>query len=263
VIKDKLFFAAVYEGLRQVWAVPYSSTTLSAAQRASITNPLLQPLLAAFPVANNGATGVISVGQNRIQEDFGHIRFDYHINDRFNVYARYNRDQGVSTQVQDASLSRFNQVSVPQNGVLALNQVLSPRMFNETKFGYNGIKMRVQGIAGASPNANLSSSRISIAGLTNVGSLISLSSSFNGVGAPYTGQTYSFIDNFSYVIGNHNTKVGVEIRPLSLYNDQIGGTTYTYNSFAKLPEQCSRPDPVLRQPQRSKPLYRPERQRKG
>jgi len=231
LIKDKLFFAAVYEGLRQGWAVPYSSTTLSAAQRAQVTNPALQPLLAAFPVANNGASGLISVGQNRIQEDFGHIRFDYHFNDRFNLYARYNRDQGVSSQVQDASLSRFNQVEVPQNAVLALNQVLTPRMFNETKFGYNGIKMRVKGVAGPTGGVDLSSSRIAIAGLTNVGALISLSSSFNGTGAPYTGQSYSYIDNFSYVIGNHNTKYGVEIRPLSLYNDQIGGTTYTYNSF--------------------------------
>ena len=230
IVKDKLFFAAVYEGLRQVWSVPYSATTLSAAQRAAITNPQLTPLLAAFPIANNGATGVISVGQNRIQEDFGHIRFDYKLNDRFSLYARYNRDQGVSSQVQDASLSRFNQVEVPQNGVLAFNQVWSSHLFNETKFGYNGIKMRVQGISGSSPNANLSASRIAIAGLTNIGSLISLSSSFNGVGAPYTGQSYSYIDNLSYVIGNHNTKYGVEIRPLSLYNNQIGGTTYTYNS---------------------------------
>ncbi len=231
IVKDKLYYAAVYEGLRQLWEVPYSSTTLSAAQRAQVTNPALQPLLAAFPIANNGAAGVISIGQNNIQEDFGHIRFDYHFNDRFNLYARYNRDQGVSSQVQDASLSRFNQVEVPQNAVLALNQVWSSRIFNETKFGYNGIKMRVLGVAGPTGGVDLSSSRIAIAGLTNVGSLISLSSSFNGTGAPYTGSTYSYIDNFSYVVGNHNTKFGVEIRPLSLYNDQIGGTTYTYNSF--------------------------------
>ncbi|AFL87350.1 hypothetical protein Terro_1029 [Terriglobus roseus DSM 18391] len=242
IIKDKLFVAAVYEGLRQTWAVPYSSTTLSAAQRASITNPQLTPLLAAFPIANNGAAGVISVGQNRLQEDFGHIRFDYHLNDRFSMYARYNRDQGTSRQIQDASLSAFGQVMVPQNGVIAVNQIWTPRLFNESKFGYNGIKMRVQGIAGASPNANLSAARISIAGLTNVGSLISLSSSFNGVGAPYTGQSFSYIDNLSYVAGNHNLKFGVEIRPLSLYNDQIGGTTYTYNSFANF--QNNVPDQI-------------------
>ncbi|SEB56448.1 TonB-dependent receptor [Terriglobus roseus] len=242
LIKDKLFVAAVYEGLRQTWAVPYSSTTLSAAQRALVTNPQLTPLLAAFPIANNGAAGVISVGQNRLQEDFGHIRFDYRLNDRFSMYARYNRDQGTSRQIQDASLSAFGQVEVPQNGVLAVNQVWTPRLFNETKFGYNGIKMRVQGIAGASPNANLSAARISIAGITNVGALISLSSSFNGVGAPYTGQSYSYIDNLSYVVGNHNLKFGAEIRPLSLYNDQIGGTTYTYNSFANF--QNNVPDSI-------------------
>jgi hypothetical protein len=123
-------------------------------------------------------------------------------------------------------------VEVPQNAVLALNQVWSGRLFNETKFGFNGIKMRVQGISGPSPTADLSRSRIAIAGLTNVGSLISLSSSFNGVGAPYTGQSLSYIDNLSVLRGNHSLKFGVEVRPISLYNNQIGGTTYTYNSIS-------------------------------
>ncbi|MEG9431629.1 TonB-dependent receptor [Terriglobus sp. ADX1] len=235
VIKDKLFFFAAYEGLRQIWAAPYSATTLTAAQRAAITNPAIKALAAAYPIATTyNSSGVLNtavvVGQNTIQENFGDIRFDYHFNDRFNLYARYNRDQGYSSQVQDASLSRFGQVEVPQNAVLALNQIWSARMFNETKFGFNGVKMRVTGTSGASPNADLSKARVAVSGLTNVGALISLSSSFNGVGAPYTGQEYSFIDNFSYVIGNHNTKYGVEFRPRSLYNDQIGGTTYTYNS---------------------------------
>ena len=237
IIKDKLFAFGSFEGLRQVWSVPVSGTTLTAAQRAAVTNPNLTPLLGAFPIANTlDANGNLSLaiyaGQNNIQENFGDIRFDYHFNDRLNMYARYNRDQGVSSQVQDASLSRFNQVEVPQNGALVLNQVLSSRTFNESKFGFNGVKMRVVGQAGTSPNADLSAARISIGGVTNVGALISLSSSFNGVGAPYTAQEYSFIDNFSYVIGNHNTKYGVEIRPRSLYNNQIGGTTYTYASVA-------------------------------
>ena len=161
----------------------------------------MQPLLAAFPAdpfalaselpTSSNAAGVLQqnvtvVGKNQINEDFGAIRIDYRFNDRFQAYARYNRDQGTSKQVQDASLSKFGQVEVPQNAVLALNQVLGPRLFNETKVGFNGIKMRVLGIAGPSPAADLSRARISIAGLTNVGSLISLSSSFNGVGAPYT-----------------------------------------------------------------------------
>jgi len=252
ILKDKLFAFANYEGLRQVWAAPNRQATLSNYARSQVatTSPIF-PLLAAFPsdpnslaseqptVALVGATPTVTkegtflqtvtaVGTNRIQEDFGAIRFDYRFSDKFQMYARYNRDQGTSSQIQDASLSVFGQVSVPQNGVIAVTQVWSPRIFNETKFGYNGVKMRVQGIAGPSPSADLSRARIAIAGATNIGSLISLSSSFNGVGAPYTGQTYSYIDNLSMIRGNHNFKFGVEIRPISLYNDQIGGTTYTY-----------------------------------
>jgi hypothetical protein len=248
IIKDKLFVFGNYEGLRQIWAAPYTQATLSNYAKSTIpANSAVTPLLAAFPTdpfslaselpSAANPSGILSrtittVGANRINEDFGMIRFDYHINDRFSAYARYNVDQGRSTQVQDASLSQFGQVSVPQNAVIALNQIWSSHIFNETKFGYNGIKMRVQGIAGASPNADISKARIAVAGLTNVGSLISLSSSFNGIGAPYTGQTYSYIDNFSFQKGNHNMKFGVEIRPLALYNNQIGGTTYTYNSIA-------------------------------
>ncbi len=252
ILRDKLFGFANYEGLRQVWAAPYSQATLSNCSRARVAaTSAVAPLLAAFPsdpnpIESEGAVrnsaGIVtscgtpqqtitSIGANRINEDFGAIRLDYHFNDRFQMYARYNRDQGNSVQVQDASLSQFGQVEVPQNGVLALNQVWSGHLFNETKFGYNGIKMRVLGVAGPSPNADLRRARIAVAGLTNVGSLISLSSSFNGVGAPYTGQTFSYIDNLSILRGNHNLKFGAEIRPVSLYNNQIGGTTYTYNSI--------------------------------
>jgi hypothetical protein len=246
IFKDKLFAFGNYEGLRQVWAAPYTAATLSNYAKSQIasTNALF-PLLGAFPTdpfslaseqPTGGGAGVLQqnvtvVGKNQINEDFGAIRFDYKINNRFSAYARYNRDQGTSTQVQDASLSQFGQVSVPQNGVLALNQVWSSHIFNETKVGFNGVKMRVLGVAGPSPTADLTRSRIAIAGLTNVGSLISLSSSFNGVGAPYAGNTISYIDNLSVVHGNHSMKFGVEVRPISLYNNQIGGTTYTYNSI--------------------------------
>ena len=245
IIKNKLFGFAAYEGLRQIYTSPYAQSTLSNYTKNQImtntpTSSII-PILAAYPVdptplaletAANVSVPIVAVGKNRIQEDFGDIRLDYHLSNRFQMYARYNRDQGTSTQVQDASLSTFGQVMVPQNGVLALNQIWSPRIFNETKFGYNGIKERVQGFAGPSPGADLSRTRIAVAGLTNVGALISLSSSFNGVGAPYTGQSYSYVDNFSYVAGRHNFKVGAEVRPLGLYNDQIGGQTYTYTSIA-------------------------------
>jgi hypothetical protein len=247
LLRDKIFAFGDYEGLRQIWSAPYSAATLSNYARALVPqSSAVRPVLAAFPndpfslqseqpTATN-PNGILQqtitqAGTNRIQEDFGAVRLDYHMTDRFQLYVRYNRDQGTSTQIQDASLSRFNQVEVPQNAVIALNQVWSPFLFNETKVGFNGIKMRVQGVAGPSANADLSRARIAVGGLTNVGALISLSSSFNGVGAPYTGQSYSYIDNLSLVKGNHAMKFGAEVRAIGLYNNQLGGTTYTYNTI--------------------------------
>jgi len=244
IIKDKFFGFGNYEGLRQHWAAPYRQGTLSNYAKSLVpTSSAVYPLLAAypadpFPISSESGSAVLSqtvttVGTNTLDEDFGALRLDYHINDKFQMYARYNRDQGNSAQIQDASLSIFGQGEVSQNGVLSLNQIWSPSLLNETKFGFNGIWTRVKGLPGSSPNADISKARIAIAGLTNVGSLISLSSSFNGVGAPYTGNSMSYIDNLSILKGGHSFKVGVEIRPLQLYNNQIGGTTYTYNSIQR------------------------------
>lgn len=67
-------------------------------------------------------------------------------------------------------------------------------------------------------------------GIATPTGLIRLSSAFNGRGAPYTNYTLSYIDNLSMIYGNHTVKMGVEFRPITLYNDQLGGTTYTFPS---------------------------------
>lgn len=256
ILKDKLFFFGVYEGLRQRTAVPYVEGTLSAYAR-SIAAPSIRPLLAAFPVGtirtapsagdpNPLLDTAVVLGPNSIDENFGGLRLDYKISDRFNLYARYNRDQGLSSQTQNSTLSLYNQSVVPQNGVLGWNQVWTPTLVNETKFGFNGVKERVAGVPGPSPNANLTGVALNLTGGTALsgiagqtgaagvalpGGLIRLSSSFNGRGAPYTNTSYSFIDNLSKIVGNHSMKFGVEIRPVTLFNDQQGGTTYSFNSI--------------------------------
>ena len=65
------------------------------------------------------------------------IRFDYNISERYKLYVRYFRDQGMSSQTQNSTLSQYNQTVVPQNGVITLTQTLTPTILNETKFGVN------------------------------------------------------------------------------------------------------------------------------
>jgi hypothetical protein len=249
ILRDKLFFFGSYEGLRQRTATPFVETTLSPLARAKAV-PSIQPLLSAFPEGGVPSSDpnlyIVSVnGPGLVDEDSGGIRFDYNISERFRLYARYFRDQGNSSQTQNSTLSQYNQTVVPQNGVLSLNQVLTPAMVNETKFGFNGVKERVTGRPGPSPGVDLTgvtlnlSGSVALAGIAgqsgNAGiavpsGLIRLSSAFNGRGAPYTNYSLSFIDNLSVVDGNHSMKFGVEIRPIRLYNDQLGGTTYSFPS---------------------------------
>ena len=182
-----------------------------------------------------------------MDENSGGIRIDYNLSDRYKFYARYFRDQGVSSQTQNSTLSKFEQTAVPQNAVISAEQVWSASILNETKVGFNGVKERVSGRPGPSPTADLTGVTLNLtgsvalagiagqtgtAGIAQPSGLIRLSSSFNGRGAPYTNYTLSFIDNLTVIKGSHNMKFGVELRPVRLYNDQQGGTTYSYSNVA-------------------------------
>ena len=258
VIKDKMFFFGSYEGLRQNTSSPIVESTLSAAVRARpdctsgvTTNciaPAVRPLLAAFPVGQYASSDptldIVNVNAPaHVNENSGGFRFDYNINSKLRFFARYFRDQGESAQTQNSTLSQYLTSIVPQNAVASLTQILTPTVINETKFGFNGDKTRVEGIPGPSPNANLNGVTLNLSGSVALGGiagqagsaglaiptgLIRLSSSFNGRGAPYTNYSMSFIDNISVLRGNHSMKFGVEVRPVTLYNDQLGGTTYSY-----------------------------------
>jgi hypothetical protein len=250
--KDKLFFFAAYEGLKQRSAVNLFGTVPSAAARARAV-PSIQPLLAGYPTGIPTSNPDLDVAQlassNSIDEDFGSIRLDYRINDKFNAYLRYNRDQGVLQSPLDVSGSYSLVTAVPQNAVLGFQQILKPTVINETKFGFNGAKTRVSGYAPTIPGVDTSAFAVSFtgtvaipgiggqgasAGASSLGNLVRSNSSQNGRGQPYTNYTLSFIDNLNVIHQNHSMKFGFEFRPVRIYTDRLGGTTYTFSNLNAL-----------------------------
>ncbi|MBZ5585040.1 MAG: TonB-dependent receptor [Acidobacteriia bacterium] len=251
IAKDKAFFFLSYEGLRQNTSSPIVESTLSAAARAKAV-PAIQPLLAAFPIGQTPSSDpnldIVNVNAPAsVSENSGGARFDYNFTDKLRLFVRYFRDQGQSSQTQNSTGSIYATSIVPQNAVVSLNQLLSPRVINQTKVGFNGSKTRVEGIPGPSPNANINGVTINLSGSVALGGiagqtgsaglaipsgLIRLSSSFNGRGAPYTNFSTSYLDNLSVIHGDHSMKFGGEIRALTLYNDQLGGTTYSFSNVA-------------------------------
>ena len=49
--------------------------------------------------------------------------------------------------------------------------------------------------------------------------------------ADYRGKTYTILDNFSYLAGNHQIKAGFEFRAIRIPLNQLGGVTYSYSNL--------------------------------
>jgi hypothetical protein len=257
LIKDKLFFFAGFETLKQRTGAPFVQNTPSRAVRAArdcapgetpsatavtCINPVMRPVLAAFPVGQVSTSSpffdratVQEAGS--VDEYSGNIRFDYQASSKDKIYLRYNRDQGYGLIPFDSTGSGSVENVVPQNLVLNWNRIQTPTLINEAKFGFNGAKMRVSGLAPTVPGVNLDGVTISLTGVTTLDGTssyasptgqIKVSSAFSGKAAPYTNYSLSFIDALTMIKSSHNIKAGVEIRPLHISNAFLGGTTYSF-----------------------------------
>jgi hypothetical protein len=265
VVQNKLFFFAGFETLKQRTTSPFIESTPSVAVRAlpdcppgtaqqstpTCMNPAIRPLLKAFPVGQlasvNPLFDIVNVQEpGSIDEYSGNIRFDYIINDRNRMYARYQRDQGYGLVTANSTGSNIIYGAVPQNAMVAFNQVLKPTLLNEIKVGLNAPKTRVYASAPTVPGLDLSGVTISLSGVVSLGGTggqqgsvgiasptgqLKLSSALNGRAAPYTNYSLSFIDNLTWIHGNHNMKFGVEVRPEHLKTAFYGGTTYSFGSI--------------------------------
>src|SRR5215468_880834 len=222
IIKDKLFFFASQENLAQRVYVTFRQSTLSDLAR-SLAVPAIQPVLDAFPAGQfptadplqDIVTGTLS---SYINEHFVNARFDYIINNRHTVYARYSREQGDAITPSDISGSGTFNKTVPQNGLLDLTSVLTPAVINNFKFGYNAAKNRyvLQGVN--IPGADIGNATITIGGANQSGSTGFVKPTGAGSSPlfhsnPFTNYEFEIIDNLSWTRGSHTVKTGVEINP--------------------------------------------------
>lgn len=252
IVKNKLFFFGTYEGLRQRAGVNYIETVPSASAKARAV-PSIRPLLDAFPSGTPTSNPDLELAQlnasNQVDENYGSLRVDYHINDKYTVYARYFRDQGTSVAPLGVTGNTSQIRAVPQNALVNFQQVLSPTVINETKIGYNGYLTRINGVAPMVNGIDMSSILLSYtgsvalpgiggqgasAGAAVPGGLLRSNSTQNGRGQPYTNYTLTVADNLTWIKSNHNFKFGFEYRPIRMYTDRQGGTTYTFSNVNDL-----------------------------
>jgi hypothetical protein len=259
VKRDRLFFFGSFEGYRlragvnAIEAVPGDPSRICAVV-ACLASQI--PYLAAFRspgaaiIARGTGTNIFDVAQLQanavVNESAESARLDWKISAKNSAYFRYFRDGGFNTQPEGVTGRNVRITSNPQNAVAALQTIFSPSLLNEFKVGFNGAKTRINGQAPTVNGLDLSAVTINISGNTanfnlpgqgtsagtaTPGGLVRANSATNGRGQPYTPYSVSFIDNLNYTRGNHNFRAGGEVRPIRLYTDRQGGTTYTYASL--------------------------------
>jgi hypothetical protein len=247
--KDKLFFFGSFEGLAQRNGVPLVAAVPSLAARSRAV-AAVKPLMDAYPIGTPTSDTNLNLAQvnasQSIDEYSGNARIDYNLSSKLILTARYSRDQGYLEQPQDVTGRVQRVTSVAQNALINLQQIIGPSLLNETKIGFNGPKTRLNGVSPIVNGINTSDFSIDFTGqafisgiggqgvsggAARLGGIIRANSAQNGRAQPYTNNSFSFIDNLSWLNGRHNFKFGGEVRPITLYTDRLGGTTYTYASL--------------------------------
>jgi Carboxypeptidase regulatory-like domain len=229
IVHDKTFFFLAYEGYRQNWGFPLLGYVPSAAFRAQVAadSPILIPILNAYPQGqiptdDPRINEFTSQGRQNVFENSAMVRLDERLSAATTAFFRFNFDRAVNAQPLATSgfylLDLQQLTSAPVNGEIELTHIFSPSLVNEFKFGFNRSTANTYDI-----NQTGVPYVISVSGFT------SLNNNKVSIGV---GNSFSYIDNVTWIKGRHTLKAGVEIRRIQLNQGNTEAGTITYASLS-------------------------------
>jgi Carboxypeptidase regulatory-like domain/TonB dependent receptor len=242
IVKDKLFFFAAYEGVRDIVGNPLLADTPDTvpfggdltnsipdvisncnALPGCVVNPLSLKIAQLYPT-NTGSAGSGLLFQdlaNRNRADNVLVKVDYHFSEKNTFTARYFFADSTQTEEDGFYLApEFLTLGFSRPQIVGGNWTYTPnsRLVSEARFGYNRIS---QQNVSADHNVNPLSYGINT-GVTNplnfglpeidVGPFFQLG---GGNGTPLfttPTQTYQVSEGIGYLKGRHNLHFGVELR---------------------------------------------------
>jgi hypothetical protein len=229
IVRDRTYVFFAYEGDRQHWGFPLLGYVPSQAFRTQVAtdSPVLVPILHAYPESEiptsdphiNKFTGE---GVQAVTENSFMIRLDQRFTETTSAYVRFNIDRAVNTQPLPSSgnylADRQQLTSAPVNGAIELLHIFSPSLVNEFKFGFN---------RGTADTTDINTTgipyAISVSGFTTLN---------NNRVSTGVGNSFSEIDNLTWVKGRHTVKAGVEVRRIQLNQGNTEAGTVVFASTA-------------------------------
>jgi outer membrane receptor protein involved in Fe transport len=215
---DKAFFFAAYEGQRSDLPNPVILNSLPFAPASVIT--LLTPKVQSYDISR--------------QQDTLMIKTDFNINEKNQLWVRFNYQNFRGTNLENSgplsALEHTGNSNVKTATLTsAWTSTLSANWFNEFRFQYS--KDKEPGLANSnSPEATVTAN----AGGFNDGTFNFGRNNFSPRETTIT--RYQFINNQTYLSGNHAIKYGVDLLFDQIFNFFPGlfGGSYTFASYATL-----------------------------
>ena len=243
IVRNRTFFFATYEGLRQRQGIDINSGVLRDDQRNAVTDPVSRQLLSLIPAANATGAG----GEGRfvgaatapvdIDQWTGDIRHNLGGADALHGYYAFQRDRRGEPTLQLNTIPGFGDTRQSHRQIMTLNEthVFGSALANEARFGFNRIGITFE------PNARLNpidygindgvTAAIGIPQITIVG----LGLNFGGPSNFPQGRTdtsFVFSDTANYLRGRHAIKFGGEFRRIRNDNFTSDTGTFQFGSLA-------------------------------
>lgn len=148
IVKNRMFFFANYEGLREDLPIREISRVPTAAARDGIlpdgtvtVDSAVRPYLALWPLPTgrdfgDGTAEYQSSDNRPTEQDFGSLRLDYSFSPASNIFARYTIDQ--SDQIDPTAIGFFSNTRRTRNQYVTIEQknVLTARLVNQARASY-------------------------------------------------------------------------------------------------------------------------------
>ena len=246
VVHDRTFFFLASEAYRQTWGYPTSGVVPSIAFRASIpSSSPVYALVNAYPGAGPKALLTPYTPQSdpgdlfyanyalltcactqTVDENSSMLRLDQHFTGKTTGFFRFNYDRSVDTQPVSAAATDLQQrVTTPVNGAVELLHLFSTHLVNEAKFGFNRSTSNTY-------NSGETGSVYQIAISTGPGpGFVTPNYNYNTI---YVGNTFSQIDDLTWLHGRQTIKAGVEIREIQLNQHYGQHGTVTFATLQQL-----------------------------
>jgi hypothetical protein len=251
--KDKLFFFAGYEGLRQGLGTTQIATVPTVLARQGIlptgtvkVNPTVLPILDFYPLPNgrdfgDGTAEFISSPTVVTNEDNVMARVDYQLNAKTGIFGRYSLDQdnlnaplSLPTEVQTSSSRR-------QYSTIQANTVFGPATVNNFRFAYNRSRASFDQLAIPPADSDLSIIPGQALGTFQIGAVqtagartITPLGSTNGQGGYlWDFNIFEWGDDITRIVGKHTIKAGVDLQRMrdnTVNANQLNGA-YTFTTF--------------------------------